>query len=231
MKRFFGEKYKDKIIVKDNEFNHMKKVLRMQEGEDVLASINDKNDYYCTIEKMDKNQAVLIINEIKPCPALPKKNIVLFQMLPKKEYLDNIIAKSVELGVSKIIPFTSEYTMVKDIRQDRVATQIMTACKQCGRSKLVEFENPLKFEKLPERLKDFDLVLFAYEKETVPFKTDILKNKQNIAIIIGNEAGFSEKESEILKTHATCISLGSRILRCDTAVTAMLSLVGILSGN
>ena len=231
MKRFFGEKYKDKIIVKDNEFNHMKKVLRMQEGEDVLASINDENDYYCTIEKMDKNQAVLIINEIKPCPALPKKNIVLFQMLPKKEYLDNIIAKSVELGVSKILPFTSEYTMMKDIRSDRVATQIMTACKQCGRSKLVEFENPLKFEKLPERLKDFDLVLFAYEKETVPFKTDILKDKQNIAIIIGNEAGFSEKESETLKTHATCISLGSRILRCDTAVTAMLSLVGILSGN
>jgi len=135
------------------------------------------------------------------------------------------------LGVSKIIPFTSQYTMLKDIRSDRVATQIMTACKQCGRSKLVEFENCVKFEKLPERLKDFDLVLFAYEKENLPFNADILKDKQNIAIIIGNEAGFSEKESEILKTHANSISLGNRILRCDTAVTAMLSLVGILSGN
>jgi len=231
MKRFFGEKYKDKIIIKDSEFNHMKKVLRMQEGDEVLASVNDEYDYYCTIDKMDKNQAVLVIDQIKLCPAIPKKNIVLFQMLPKKEYLDNIIAKSVELGVSKIIPFTSQYTMLKDIRSDRVATQIMTACKQCGRSKLVEFENCVKFEKLPERLKDFDLVLFAYEKENLPFNADILKDKQNIAIIIGNEAGFSEKESEILKTHANSISLGNRILRCDTAVTAMLSLVGILSGN
>lgn len=231
MKRFFGEKFKDTIIIKDNEFNHMKKVLRMQEGDKVLASINDENDYYCVIEKMDKNQAVLLIEDVKLCPALPKKNIVLFQMLPKKEYLDNILAKSVELGVSKIIPFTSEYTMLKDIREDRVATQIMTACKQCGRSKLVEFEKCIKFENLIERLKDFDLVLFAYEKEKEIFNPEILKNKNNIAIIIGNEGGFSEREGEILKNHATSISLGSRILRCDTAVTAMLSLVGILSEN
>lgn len=231
MKRFFGEKYKDRIIIKDNEFNHMKKVLRMQEGEKVLASINDENDYYCVIDKMDKNQAVLIVEEIKPCPALPKKNIVLFQMLPKKEYLDNIIAKSVELGVSKIIPFTSEWTMMKDVREDRVATQIMTACKQCGRSKLVDFEKCVKFDKLPNLLEDFDLVLFAYEKETGPFNPEVLKGKHNIAIVIGNEAGFTESEAETLKNFSTSISLGTRILRCDTAVTAMLSLVGILSGN
>ena len=231
MKRFYGEKYKDKIIIKDNEFNHMKKVLRMNVGEEVIASINEDNDYFCVIEKMDKNQAELSIKEVKLCPALPKKNIVLFQMLPKKEYLDNIIAKSVELGVSKIIPFTSEFTMIKDIREERVATQIMTACKQCGRSKLVEFEKCIKFENVIKRLKDFDLVLFAYEKETEKFNPEILKNKQNIAIIIGNEAGFSEKEAEIFKNNATSISLGSRILRCDTAVTAMLSLVGILSEN
>lgn len=231
MKRFFGEKYKDKIIVKDNEFNHMKKVLRMQEGDNVLASVDDEYDYFCVIEKMDKNQATLIIEETKPCPALPNKNIVLFQMLPKKEYLDNIIAKSVELGVNKIVPFTSEYTMIKDIRPDRVFTQIMTACKQCGRSKLVEFENCIKFEKIIDRLKDFDLVLFAYEKEKEMFNPSLLNDKQNIAIIVGNEAGFSESEAEILKKHATSISLGSRILRCDTAVTTMLSLVTVLSNN
>lgn len=231
MKRFFGEKYRDKIIIKDSEFNHMKKVLRMQEGDKVIASINDENDYFCIIEKMDKNQALLSIERIETCPALPKKNIVLFQMLPKKEYLDNIIAKSVELGVNKIIPFTSEYTMVKDIREDRVATQIMTACKQCGRSKLVEFEKCIKFEDIINRLKDFDLVLFAYEKEKEMFNPDIIKDKQNIAVIVGNEGGFSEREGEILKQHATSISLGNRILRCDTAVISMLSLVGILSEN
>ena len=231
MKRFFGEKYKDKIIIKDSEFNHMKKVLRMTEGDEVVASIDDENDYFCVIEKMDKSQATLIIKEVKSCPALPKKNIVLFQMLPKKEYLDNIIAKSIELGVSKIIPFTSEYTMIKDIREDRVATQIMTACKQCGRSKLVEFEKCVKFEKIIEKLEEFDLVLFAYEKEEKMFNPEIVNNKTNIAIIIGNEAGFSQSEAQILKKHATSISLGSRILRCDTAVTAMLSLVSILSNN
>lgn len=231
MKRFFGEKYKDKIIVKDSEFNHMKKVLRMQEGDEVLASINDENDYYCVIEKMDKNQATLSIQNVKVCPALPKKNIVLFQMLPKKEYLDNIIAKSIELGVSKIIPFTSEYTMIKDIKEERVFAQIMTACKQCGRSKLIEFEKCIKFEQIFEKLNDFDIVLFAYEKETEILNPELLKDKQNIAIIVGNEGGFSEKEGEILKKNSTSISLGSRILRCDTAVITMLSLVSVLTNN
>ena len=61
MKRFFGEKLGDKIIVKDNEFNHMKKVLRMQEGNEILASVNDEYDYFCIIEKMNKNDAILNI--------------------------------------------------------------------------------------------------------------------------------------------------------------------------
>lgn len=231
MKRFFGEKIKDKILIKDNEFNHLKKVLRMNEGDEIIACVNDEYDYFCSIEKINKNDALLNINEIKLNPAQPKKNIVLFQMLPKKEYLDNIIAKSVELGVSKIIPFTSKYTMIKDIKYDRVATQILTACKQCGRSKLVEFERCEKINNIPSLFKNFDLVLFANEKEEKMFNVEILKNCNNIAVIVGNEAGFSEEEIQLLKKHASSISLGKRILRCDTAVTTMLSLVGVLSGN
>ena len=227
MKRFFGEKYKDRIIIKDNEFNHMKKVLRMTEGDEVIASVNDENDYYCVIEKMDKTQAVLVINQTQLCPALPKKNIVLFQMLPKKEYLDNIIAKSVELGVSKIIPFTSEYTMMKDIRSDRVATQIMTACKQCGRSIPLKVENAITFKQMLERISDFDIVLFANEKDRLASQE--IQDKTNIAIIIGSEGGFSDSEIEAINgVGAINFGLGERILRAETACLAMSAIVGYM---
>lgn len=231
MKRFFGKKLGENIIIEGNEFIHLKKVLRMTEGEKIIASINDEYDYYCTISKINKNDCILEIDEKQICPALPQRNITLFQMLPKKDYFDSILAKSVELGVSKIVPFISEYCMIKDIKRERVETQIMTACKQCERSKLVEVTDPVKFEMLPKLLSEYDLALFAYEEETECFNPEILKNKQNIAVIIGNEGGFSQKEGELLKNITNSISLGKRILRCDTAVTATLALVSILTKN
>lgn len=231
MKRFFGRKIDDKIIIEEGEFFHLRKVLRLNEGEKVISSINDENDYFCEIEKINKNDCILKIENVEKCNALPTKNITLFQMMPKKDYFDEILAKSVELGVDKIVPFTSEYTMIKTFKRERVDTQIMTACKQCERSKLVEVEAPIKFDDMLKRLTQYDLVIFAYERETKMFSPEILTGKQNIAVIVGNEAGFSAEETEKLKPLASTVSLGKRILRCDTAVTAILSLVGILSGN
>ncbi len=231
MKRFFGRKNGDKIIIEGNEFNHLKKVLRMNEGDKIIANVDDEYDYFCTISKMGKNDCLANIDEIKLCQALPKRNITLFQMLPKKEYFDNIIAKSIELGINKIVPFTSQYTMIKDIRPERVQTQVMTACKQCERSKLVEVTKPIKLKDLPQMLEEYDLAIFAYENEESPFKPEILTGKQNIAIIVGNEAGFNEEEAMLLKQCSHSISLGKRILRCDTAVITTLALVSVLSNN
>lgn len=232
MRRFFGKKLNDNIIINDSEYNHIKKVLRMKEGDSLIAYINDEYEYYCTIEKMNKDECICFIDKKEPCKALPNKNITLFQMMPKKEYFDNIIPKSIELGVNEIYFFTSEFTMLKDFKRERVNTQVMTSCKQCERSKLVKVHDMIKFNDMIKLLDNFDLVVFAYENEEEPFNPEILLNKQNIAIIIGNEAGFSQKEAEIIKnTKAKSISLGRRILRCDTAVTATLSLVSILTNN
>ena len=231
MRRFFGRKIDNKILIEENEFFHLRKVLRMNEGDKVIACVNDENDYYCQIEKINKNDAILFIERAEMCPAIPNRNITLFQMLPKKDYFDDILAKSVELGVSKIVPFTSEYTMIKTFKRERVDSQIITACKQCERSILVPVEDVITFDKMLSQLCDFDLVIFAYERETEKFNPAILTGKQNIALIVGNEGGFSPLETEKLKPLATTVSLGKRILRCDTAVTALLSLVSILSDN
>ena len=231
MKRFFGRMENGKIVIENGEFFHLCKVLRMGEGDKIIASVNDENDYFCIIEKMGKNSCVAGVEGQEKCPALPNRDITLFQMLPKKDYFDDILAKSVELGVNRIVPFTSAYTMIKNFKRERVDTQIMTACKQCERSILVPVEDIVAFDKILPRLADFDLVIFAYERETTPFDPKILENKQKIAVIVGNEGGFAPDEVKALQEVATSISLGKRILRCDTAVTTILSLVSVLSGN
>ena len=231
MKRFFGSKKGNNIVISGSEHMHLSKVMRLVAGDKIIASLNDDYDYYCTLLSVGKNESLAGIDYSELCPALPKRNITLYMMLPKKEYLDSILAKAVELGVNKIVPFTSEYTMIKDIRRERVETQIMTACKQCERSRLVEVTDPIKFENLPAELANYDLSIFAYENEKERFDPKILDSKQNIAVIVGNEAGFSPAEAQILQKAATSVSLGTRILRCDTAVVATLALVSVLSGN
>ena len=233
MKRFFGRKLGENIVIENDEFFHLKKVLRMQEGDKVIASVNDEYDYYCTIATIGKNDCLLDVDKEELCPSLPQKNITLFQMMPKKDYFDNILPKSIELGVSKIVPFSSQYTMVKTLKRERVLTQVMTACKQCERSKLVEVEDVISFKEVLKQLESYDVVIFAYENETMPFDPSMLEGKQNIAVVVGNEAGFTDQEASEIKglKNTSSISLGKRILRCDTAVVATLSLVSVLSGN
>ena len=232
MRRFFGEKLNDnQILIKDGEYNHIKKVLRMKESDKLICYVNDEYEYLCHISTMNKDSCICSIDEKNVCEGNPNKNIVLFQMMPKKEYFDNILPKAIELGVSEIYFFTSDYTQVKNFKRERVDLQVMTACKQCERSKLVKVHDMIDFKKMNTLLDDFDISIFAYENETQVVSPAILQNKNKIAVIIGNEAGFSDKEAETLKKKSHSISLGKRILRCDTAVVATLSLVGILSNN
>lgn len=230
MRRFFGRKQENNIILEDGEFIHLKKVLRMTEGEKVIASINDENDYYCTIAQINKNDCILDIDEVVFCPANPTNDITLFQMMPKKDYFDNILPKAIELGISKLIPFKSEYTMNKILKRERVDSQVMTACKQCERSRLIDVEDIIPFDTMLSRLNEYDCVIFAYENATHLFSPEMVKNKRKIAVIVGNEAGFTETEAQAIQNKgAASISLGKSILRCDTAVVATLALVSVLS--
>ena len=232
MKRFFGKRVNNTINFEEGEAQHIRQVLRLNAGDKVIGMLNDDNDYYCTITEISKQKVVAEINEIKPNIANPQKDITLFQAMPKREYFENIVTKTIELGVNKIVPFISKWTVNHDYKKERMNTIVATACKQCERSLLPEVEQVIKFDKLIERLNGYELVLFANEKETEPFNLSTLKNYNKIAVVVGCEGGFTEDEIEQIKqVGAKSISLGKRILRCDTATVAMMSIVNVMSGN
>ena len=231
MRRFFGNLVNNEIIINGEEYLHLTKVLRQKEGDKIIACIDDENDYYCTILKQYKNYCKCNIDKIEKNKSNPKKNITLFQMLSKKEYFDTIVAKSIELGVSNLEFFTSQYSSPMNIKKERLSNQVMTACKQCERSKLINANTPITFAQMLSKLKNYNLVLFAYEKSNEKFNFESLKDVDNIAIIIGAEGGFSENEKEEIAQKSVMLSLGTRILRCDTAVISLLTLVSYFSEN
>lgn len=234
MKRFFGKKINNKIIIEEDELVHLSKVLRMKKGDEIICNINDDFDYFCTIIEINKKQCITQINSQKKCEALPKRNITLFQALPKKDYIDEIIPKSVELGVSNLQFFVSDYSNTKSINLERIKQQVLTASKQCERSKLMEVYPLINFETMIQKLKKFDIVVFANEKENNKSIFDIkeLSSANNVALVIGNEGGFSDNEILLLKANTeNSITLGKRILRCSTAVVSLLSLVNAITNN
>lgn len=234
MRRFFGEKDGDKIVVKDGEFIHLKNVLRLGVGDEVIVSLNTDIEYVCEIEKVTKTSAICKINGENKCLRNPLKNIVLFQAVAKKPKFEFIVQKATEIGISEIVPFMSEYCIAKvtENKAERLYEIALNACKQCERTIIPKISPATDVIGVIERFKEFDIVLFANERTDVGEKLKSLSKQKNIAIIVGSEGGFSQKEKEkFVEAGAVSVSLGKRILRCETASVAMMSLVSILSDN
>jgi len=238
MRRFFGRIEEDIATIEGEEFVHLKTVLRGKIGEKIVVYDKSEYEHICEIEKIGKNEAICKVFEKNICSGLPKKNIVLFQALIKRDKMEEVISKSVELGVSKIVSFESEFCTVKanENKRDRLEKLVLTACKQCERSVPMEVGENLSFAKLIENIKDFKkqqnaIVLFANERGGEEFDFASLKGKENIAVIVGCEGGFSPKEKEILEKEANSITLGKRILRAETAALLMCGMVSVHSGN
>ena len=238
MRRFFGRIEENIAVIEGDEFVHLKTVLRGKIGENIVVLDRSQYEFVCEIQKMGKNEAICLVKEKNLCPALPKKNIVLFQALIKRDKMEEVISKTVELGVSKIVPFESEFCTVKpnENKKDRMEKLVLTACKQCERSIPMEVEEAKSFSATIELIKEFcqkqdSIVLFANERCEDKFDFSTLKNKTNIAIVVGCEGGFSQKEKDILQAVATPLTLGKRILRAETAALLLCGMASVHSGN
>lgn len=237
MRRFFGKIENEKAIIEDEEFTHLKTVLRGKVGEQIEVFDGSEIVYLCEIENINKNFAICNILDKRVCEALPKKNIILYTSLIKRDNLELVLSKAVELGVKKLVTFESEFATVKksENKKDRLEKLVKTACKQCERSVPMEIGETLSFKQLIDELKelrnDKTLLLFANERDGEKFDFSAIKNFDNVAIIVGCEGGFSQTEKDKLSEICQSISLGKRILRSETASIVLCGIVSTLGEN
>lgn len=230
IKRFFidnSKAYDNYIIIDGEEFVHMTKVLRYKVGYELIVCLNDGLDYHCTLVSIDKKEAKARIDLVEKNFALPNVKINLYQAMPKGDKLDLITQKCVELGVGSITPFLSTYTNETKFRKDRLQKIALEACKQCKRAKLPEIGDLTDFKSVIDNL-DEDVIIMPYENAQVGKISNIrnLKSAKSVAIIIGSEGGFSKEEVLYAKKKkAKIVSLGNRILRCETAAIVTQTLV------
>ena len=242
MSRFFVEPsdIRDKYIylTDKNDLHHMKKVLRLGCGDKVDISDGEIWEYEALIEEFTENEAVLLILDKQKFAREPETKITLYQGIPKGSKMEEIIQKSVELGVNSIVPVFMERTVVVDKgnfkkKLDRWQKISDEAVKQCKGGIIPSVHEPHTFDQTIDHLGDYDLVIFPYENEENNTIKDSLRKILNarikprtVAVIIGPEGGFSDKEAVALSNKGTeKVSLGKTILRTETAGPAAIAMI------
>ena len=211
---------------------HLLKVVRLSVAEKLRVSTASEHNYICEVTSCDKESLECRIIEEVASTELDNR-IYLFCALPKGDRLETIIEKAVELGVYEIIPMEMQNCVVKlddkkkESRLKRYRSICESAAKQSKRSRVPEIHDIISYKQALEYAKDIDNKLLCYESKNGMADTvealDAIKAGDSIGIIIGPEGGIAPKElDEACDNNFKIISLGSRILRTDTAaITAM----------
>lgn len=226
LKRYFttSNLEKNKIIPLDgDEFHHLKNVMRTNVGDHVLLFNGTNIEAEGKVISLSKSSGEIEILNTTPNQSEPTVSVTLYQAVCKGEKLSLITQKITELGATAMSVFYSDFTDIKDKtnKLEKLEKVSISACKQCGRSSILKIDGILSFSEMAEKLSRHEKVFVAYENANKVSLFDSLMKKnsfKDVAIVIGAEGGFSEKEIKILeKKNTEIVTLGKRILRTETA--------------
>lgn len=238
MSRFFidmNDIHDDVIQIKGEDVSHIKKVLRLRCGDNIVLCDGMGKDYLVSIKESGQDCITTEVISSQPAGTESSLEITLYQGIPKSDKMDFIIQKSIELGIRRIVPVSTERTIVKidDIKDagkkvERWQKIALEAAKQCNRGMIPQIEMPVTFDGALELCRQADLAIIPYEKETESRLRSCISSAhpRTVAVMIGPEGGFSEKEIEKAVTSGVrSVTLGPRILRTETAGIAVISIL------
>ena len=225
------------VSITGTDVNHIANVLRLKVDDEIQVCNEDKSINYNTkIIEINKDFVKCNILETKESNAEANVHINILQGLPKAEKMELIIQKCTELGVKEITPVEMERCIVKldgkaeSKKRERWQKIAEVAAKQSGRDKIPNINSVINIKNVCNILENYDIVLVPYENERNVTLKEVLaklpKKDLKIAIIIGPEGGFEEKEIKMLEEqNCKIVTLGNRILRTETVAIAMTSVI------
>ena len=229
MHRFFSD---EQGCITGEELAHLTRVLRLAAGDEVELLCAGKK-LRARITQVDKDRARCdILSELPACEA--RCRVTLYQGLCKGEKMDFIVQKCTEMGVAAIVPVVMARSVVRpdkaDKKTERYARIAREAVKQCGRSAVPDVLPALTFPQALERMKRHERLLMPYENGGEAFGAPI--QARDVALLIGPEGGISPEEAQAVQSiGGTAVTLGSRILRTETAGLVALTLTLHCAGD
>lgn len=238
MPRFFvNEKPVDSYVITGEDATHIGRSLRMRVGDEITLCC-DGEDFLCKIEKFSEREVFCKVLSSEVSKTEPNVKLTLFQALPKGDKMELIIQKAVELGAVRIVPVVTQRCVCRPdeksfakklLRFNKISE---SAAKQSGRGIIPEISGILTLKEAVEEMKKLDFSVICYEKGGVSLNEIGFTKNSSIGVFIGSEGGFEEKEVDFCtKNGIKAVGLGSRILRCETAPLATISIIMNLTEN
>lgn len=239
MPRFFTDEINEEnLCLTGADAHHVGFSLRMKPGQQ-LTLCSGGIDYDCAVTGITGDTVYLELIGKHPCTAEPDIEVTLFQAVPKLDKLEFIIQKSVELGVSRIVPVLTRRCISRPDSRDfekklkRLQKIAEEAAKQSGRGKIPEVASIVSYKTALEMMGLLDKTIMLYEAEGGKSFGEVeMTDAKNVGLLIGSEGGFDPEEAAMAeKAGIECVWLGKRILRCETAPITALSILMFLTNN
>ena len=235
MQRYFTERKKENIFTLSKEDTyHLTTVMRKKE-QDKIEIVYQNELYLAKVVKLAPLVEAEILQKEK-IETTRKSEVTIVQSLVKEQKMDYILQKTTELGVSKIIPFQAERSVVKleckEIKKlERWQKILKEASEQSKRENIPIIEKIASLEEVCN-LSEYDVKFLCTVKENSQNLKKILSNRKGSAkmlFVIGPEGGFTDNEEEAFLEHGFLpISLGDTVLRTETASTFIMSVIRYL---
>ena len=225
------------IELNDGLAKYVRDVLRLSAGHSIIVFNGDGNDYPGELIDVQKKSVRLRLQQPQPTDTESPLHLQLLQPLCAVDKFDLCLQKATELGVTQITPFISSrvnVTLPASRLEKKMAHWqgiIESACEQSGRAKLPQLEQPLIFQQALGNCPAENIKLIASPTAKQAYSVTAAAATR-ISCLIGPEGGFSEDEVALAELNGfQSIRMGPRILRLETAVISLLSLVQAKHGD
>lgn len=237
MRRFFvstEQLMAEKLVISGPDAKHAARVLRLEPGDVVELLDGSGRGVKAKIESLGNTGVVCSrLEEFNP-GGEPRVRVTLVQGLAKGDKMDLVIQKATELGVTEIIPMICHRSVMRLEgnkaleRQRRWQRVAMEAAKQCRRARVPEVRPLMGLSQVLEGIPEDAVSFFLWEGERERSFGNVLhdRNPGRVYVFIGPEGGFEESEVEEARQRgAVTITLGSRILRTETAGLVSITII------
>lgn len=229
------------VEIRGDLFRHMARVLRLKIDTPVMLA--DGRGTECTgrIREIGRESLVVVIEERSgAAPATDAPRITLYQGLPKGEKMELILQKCTELGVTEVVPFLARRSVIR-LAADREGERLRRwqrvaeeAARQAGCPVVPRVRLARSMEEVAQGA-DHELKLLLWEGERATGLKDVIDahgRTPSIALIVGPEGGITPEEAERAQAGGFVpVTLGSRILRTETAGIALVAIIQYLYGD
>ena len=233
----------DTIEITGEDAHHLMHVMRAKPGQEVTVVDDAGQAARMAMTAFSATAVTLTLIERLDADTEPPIDITLAPCLLKGDKMEFVVQKAVELGATRVVPLKSQNCVVRyeakkaAQRQQRGQKIADEACKQCGRTSLIEVAPIAELQAFVSTVPEGACLLFCYENETQQGIKRVLRQAaamgvQTFILLIGPEGGFTLAEAAAIEqAGGHSVTLGPRILRAETAAVAALTVVQYENGD